>query len=72
MVEVIGTFAGVLAIVGVMLNNRRLIWCFPVWIVSNALCFGLHVHADLYPLAVRDAVFTVLSVDGWIRWRRIK
>jgi len=71
MMEWIGAIAGMLAVVGVLLNNRRMIWCFPVWLVSNSLCCGLHVHAGLWSLAVRDAVFIVLSLEGWFRWRAI-
>jgi nicotinamide riboside transporter PnuC len=70
MTEIIGAVAGVLAVAGVVLNNRRLIWCFPVWFVSNGICCGLHAHAGLWSLAARDAVFLVLSGEGWFRWGR--
>jgi hypothetical protein len=36
-VEIIGTAATVLAVAGVVLNNRRRRACFAVWLVSNAL-----------------------------------
>ena|GEM_PF-1393453 len=66
--QLAGGFATGLAVFGVLLNNRRIRWCFPVWWVSNSLTLGLHVHAGLWTLAVRDAVFVVLAVAGWRRW----
>ena len=67
-VEWFGAAAGVLAIVGVLLNNHRLTECFYFWIVSNAICTGIHVRAKLWSMAVKDLIFLVLAVDGLIRW----
>jgi len=70
MMQIIGIIAAALAIGGVLLNNHRLIACFPVWIVSNFLTGFLHLSAGLYALFVRDIVFTLLAVHGWRVWRR--
>ena len=64
--------AGGLAVVGVLLNNRKLILCFPVWILSNTLCWFLHQQAGLDSLAWRDVMFTVLSIEGWYRWKQMR
>ena len=68
MIEIIGIIATVLAVVGVLANNRRLRWCFIIWIFSNALSLAIHVDAAIWSLAVRDAVFLVLAVEGWVKW----
>jgi len=70
MLELIGTVAGVLAIAGVLCNNRKWIACFPLWIVSNALSAAIHYQTGLTALLVRDGVFLVLAVAGWRRWRK--
>ena len=70
MTELFGTIAGLLAIIGVIANNRRLRWCFIVWLISNAISAALHAHAGMWSLAARDVVFFILAVDGWIRWGR--
>lgn len=70
--EIVGTIAALLAITGVVLNNRKLLACFPIWLVSNGLSCGLHIHAGLMSLAARDLVFMALAVEGWLRWRRPK
>ena len=70
MIEAIGTTAALIAIVGVVLNNHRLRACFLLWLASNALSAGIHIHADLWSLAGRDAVFFVLACHGWWMWGR--
>lgn len=69
MMELIGWVTMVLAVAGVLLNNRRLIWCFPVWMVSNAASAGIHLAAGIWSLVARDAVFFVLAIEGWRKWR---
>ena len=67
-VEIFGFVAGIVAIAGVVLNNHRLVECFWLWMVSNAICAGIHLRAGLYSMAAKDIVFLVLAIDGLIRW----
>ncbi len=60
--------ATVFSVAGVVLNNYQCRWCFPLWLVSNAICFGYHWRARLIGLAVRDGIFIALAVAGWIQW----
>lgn len=69
MMELLGIIAGLLGIAGVLLNNRKLLACFPVWLLSNGLSAGIHLAAGLYAVAGRDLVFFLLALDGWRRWR---
>ena len=68
MLELIGTIATVIAVIGVLANNRRLRFCFLLWGISNTLTLIIHAQTDVWSLVVRDAVFLVLAVEGWIRW----
>ena len=68
-IETFGIITTVLAIAGVVLNNRMDRKCFWFWIVSNAISCGLHCYIGLWSLAVRDAAFLVLAFDGLRRWR---
>jgi nicotinamide riboside transporter PnuC len=67
-IEIVGIVSGLLAIVGVILNNRRLRACFVLWWVSNASSLIIHLSLGCYSLAIRDFVFFVLAIEGWIRW----
>ena len=66
--EIFGACATVLAVIGVILNNRLDRNCFYVWIISNAIVLVLHIKSGLWTLGVRDAIFIVLAVEGLIKW----
>jgi nicotinamide riboside transporter PnuC len=70
MTELFGTIAMVLAVTGVILNNRKLISCFYLFLISNAISAGIHFHAGIWSLFTRDVVFFGLAIEGIIRWRR--
>jgi len=67
--EIIGGIVCVLAVVGVLLNNRKMIGCFYFWIVSNSLSGLLHWNAGQYSLCARDVIFLALAVEGLLKWR---
>ncbi len=67
--EILGAIVVVLAVTGVILNNRKLISCFYFWTVTNSICAYLHWTAGMYALTVRDLVFLILAFEGWYRWR---
>jgi nicotinamide riboside transporter PnuC len=69
LIEILGTIAGAIAVVGVILNNRKSTLCFKLWFVSNGLSFYIHLISGLYSMAFRDFVFIVLAFDGLRRWR---
>jgi len=68
-VELTGWAAMAIALVGVWLNNRRRRACFVMWLVSNAITFGIHVAAGMWPMAARDGAFFVMAIHGWWLWR---
>ncbi|MCJ7778845.1 MAG: nicotinamide mononucleotide transporter family protein [Sedimentisphaerales bacterium] len=72
MIETIGAISTVIAIIGVLANNRKLRWCFLLWMVSNALSLAIHADAAIWSLVARDAMFLVLAFDGWFRWKKNK
>ena len=65
MIEIIGVVSTVIAIIGVLANNRHLRWCFLLWLISNAMSMAIHIDAGIWSLAVRDAAFFVMAVEGW-------
>ncbi len=69
-IETIGVIATVLAVVGVLANNRRMRWCFLIWGVSNTLSAIIHAEAAIWSLFLRDVVFLILAFEGWWRWGR--
>jgi nicotinamide riboside transporter PnuC len=70
MTELLGAIAAVVAIAGVLANNRRCRVCFGLWMVSNALSAALHAQAGMVSLMARDLIFFILAVEGWRLWGR--
>jgi len=70
MIELFGTIATVLAVTGVLLNNRRRINCFYLWLISNSISAALHAYIGLWSLCVRDVIFFVLAIEGIYHWRK--
>ena len=68
MIEIIGIVSTVLAVTGVIANNRRLRWCFIVWLLSNSISLVIHADAAIWSLVARDAIFIILAVEGWFKW----
>jgi nicotinamide riboside transporter PnuC len=69
-IEVAGTAATVVAVCGVILNNRRRRECFYLWLVSNAVTLIIHLAIGVYSMAVRDTIFLALAVEGLVKWRK--
>jgi len=61
MIELAGWAATAVALAGVWLNNRRRRTCFALWLVSNAITFGIHAAAGMWPLAARDGAFFIMG-----------
>jgi nicotinamide mononucleotide transporter len=67
LIEYIGV---VLGIVTVWLAVRRVVWTFPLAIVSVTLLGWVVYHQRLYSDALLQAFFVLANVYGWIKWRQ--
>jgi len=70
MAETLGWIVTVVAVAGVVLNNRRHRACFVLWLASNVISAGIHLSAGMLALTVRDAVFFALAIHGLVCWSR--
>ena len=69
--NIFGLVAMVLAVTGVLCNNRKLIACFPIFLCSNVITLVLHLQVGLWSVVIRDGIFIVLGVEGWMKWRKM-
>ena len=75
--EIIGNLFGLASAIGGM---RRQIWAWPVGAVCNVLLFTVFLGGvfntpqavDLYGQAGRQVFFIIVSVYGWVQWRRTR
>ncbi len=72
MIELLGLIATVIAVVGVVANNRRSRVCFCFWLLSNGMTAAIHAHAGIWSLFARDVIFMALAVEGLFLWSRRK
>lgn len=70
--EILGLISLCFALAGSILNNRKMIICFPIWIISNIIYFGMHLQIGSWSLALKDVVFFGICVEGYFRWRKKK
>jgi len=68
--ESIGLISLGFALAGSILNNRRMIICFPIWMISNVIYFGMHFSSWQLSLALKDVVFFCICIEGYFRWRK--
>jgi len=77
MIEIIGIVGLMFVIAGSLANNRKMIICFPLWMISNILYYGVHLEihhfqTHVWSLLVRDLFFMYVCIDGYLRWRKSK
>ena len=63
-------FATGLSVVGQFLLGRKFVENWLVWLAVNTVSVGLFVHKGLWLTVGLYAVFAVLSVAGYVAWRR--
>lgn len=63
-------FPTVGSVIGQLLLGRKYLETWPVWLVVNLASVALFAWKALWLTALLYAVFAVLSVVGWRRWRK--
>ncbi len=63
-------FTTSLSIVAMWMLSRKYIEQWLFWIVVNVVCVALYFWKGLYPTAVLYAVYVVVAIMGYFRWRK--
>jgi nicotinamide riboside transporter PnuC len=61
-----------LALVGVVLNIKKNIWCFYIWLVTNASWAFVDFYKGIPAQGVLFTIYTLLAVYGIVEWRKEK
>lgn len=67
---VLGYIAAFISLIGIILNARKNIWCWPVWTVSNFLWITYSGIQGDVPYIILWIVFTIFNLYGWWQWSR--
>lgn len=57
-----------LSIIGIALNAKKNIWCWPVWIVSNGFWIYYSIQEGQFAALATWTVFLMFNFYGWYQW----
>jgi nicotinamide riboside transporter PnuC len=68
--DILGYSTFIVSLIGILLNAKKKISCWPVWLVSNVgwIVYSL-IHRDI-PQIVLWITFSAFNVYGWIQWKK--
>lgn len=59
-----------LALLGMVFNNHKKRVCFVIWFAGSILGIILYIDTELWGLVVRDIIYLVLFIHGYLLWGR--
>lgn len=68
----IGWTAMLLSFTGIYMNARKNIWCWPVWLVSNAFWLVLGLHYRDSAIIIANFGFATGNSYGWVQWAKAR
>lgn len=63
-------FTTSLSIVAMWMLSRKYVEQWLLWVVVDVACVALYLWKGLYPTAILYAVYVVVAVLGYFRWRK--
>ncbi len=65
------SFTTALSILGMWMLAHKYLEQWGVWFFVNCISAGLYVWKGLYPTAILFAIYSVISVFGYFKWKRM-
>lgn len=60
--------AALLSLVGIFLNAKKNIWCWPVWIASNFCWIAYSLYTQEWAVLITFGGFFLGNLYGWREW----
>ncbi|MDE6200085.1 MAG: nicotinamide riboside transporter PnuC [Muribaculaceae bacterium] len=70
-VPVMDALTTAVSIVGTWMLARKYIEQWIAWILVDAVCVGLYIYKDIPFYAALYAIYTVVAIFGYRKWRRL-
>ncbi|HOO19504.1 MAG TPA: nicotinamide riboside transporter PnuC, partial [Paludibacteraceae bacterium] len=64
------SFTTALSIIATWMLARKMIENWLLFIVADGVCTGLYFYRELYPTAILFAVYTIMAIIGYFKWKR--
>jgi nicotinamide mononucleotide transporter len=66
----IAWIATILSFVGIYLNAKKNILCWPVWLVSDLFWAWYSIATQQWPLLLVQVAFVAGNIWGWKQWSK--
>lgn len=67
---ILGYAAAAVSLIGIFLNAKKLMACWPIWLVSNVMWITYSGIEGDVPSIVLWITFSIFNVYGWIKWKQ--
>ncbi|MCF0197273.1 MAG: nicotinamide mononucleotide transporter, partial [Bacteroidaceae bacterium] len=64
-------FTTALSVVGMFMLARKYVEQWWVWVAVDTVCVALYAYKALYATSLLYALYTVIAVAGYYKWRRM-
>jgi len=68
--EILGYIAIAISFVGIILNAKKIIWCWLVWNIGNVVWIIYSLIEQDYPSVILWSIFTLSNMYGWYQWKK--
>jgi len=68
----LGYFAALVSLIGIVLNAKKNMLCWPIWLISNFLWIGYSLLEMDIPSIVLWIMFSFANIYGWVIWKKLK
>ena len=65
------SFTTSLSILGMWLLAQKYIEQWWFWFAVNIVSFGLYIWKGLYPTSILFAIYSVISIFGYFKWKKL-
>jgi len=65
------SFTTALSIIALWMLSRKYVEQWLVWIAVDVVCVWLYIYKGLYPTAGLYALYSVMAVFGYLKWRSL-
>lgn len=72
MIDILTSTFTAICLIGTVLNVKKNIWCFYLWIVGNICWLSFDVYSGLYSRSVLDLVQLCFAIWGVVEWKEKK
>lgn len=70
-IKIIEWIATAVSLIGLILNAQQIIWCWPVWCISNILWIYYTYKTKQFAQLLLWAAYTVVNVWAYFEWTKL-